>query len=42
MQGTIVYLMKVMGLFVNMDRSMGEHFETGLRNLKAAAEQCSN
>jgi hypothetical protein len=27
-----------MGLFVNMDRLMGKHFESGLENLKEAAE----
>jgi hypothetical protein len=30
--------MKLMGIFVNMDRMMGKHFETGLHNLKAVAE----
>jgi uncharacterized protein YndB with AHSA1/START domain len=38
MHGTNLYLMKVMGIFVNMDRVMGQHFETGLHNLKALAE----
>jgi carbon monoxide dehydrogenase subunit G len=38
MDGQNLYLMKVMGLFVNMDRMMGKHFEDGLRNLKSAAE----
>ena len=38
MQGTNVYVMKVMSIFTNMDRFMGKHFETGLTNLKAAAE----
>jgi uncharacterized protein YndB with AHSA1/START domain len=38
MQGTNVYMMKVMSVFVNMDRTMGSHFESGLANLKAAAE----
>jgi hypothetical protein len=27
-----------MSVFVNMDGIMGNHFEIGLRNLKAAAE----
>jgi hypothetical protein len=27
-----------MSIFTNMDRFMGKHFETGLTNLKAAAE----
>ncbi len=38
MHGTNLYLMKVMGIFVNMDRVMGKHFEAGLRNLKTLAE----
>jgi uncharacterized protein YndB with AHSA1/START domain len=39
MQGTNLYLMKIMGVFVNMDRMMGKHFETGLDNLKTVAEK---
>jgi len=39
MQGTNVYMMKVMSLFMNMDRFMGQHFESGLSNLKSAAEK---
>jgi uncharacterized protein YndB with AHSA1/START domain len=39
MQGTHPYLVKVMSVFVNMDRMMGRHFETGLGNLKAVAER---
>ena len=38
MTGPNVYVMKVMSIFVNMDRSMGKHFEYGLANLKQAAE----
>jgi uncharacterized protein YndB with AHSA1/START domain len=38
MQGSNLYFMKVMGVFVNMDRMMGKHFEAGLHNLKAVAE----
>jgi uncharacterized protein YndB with AHSA1/START domain len=38
MQGTNVYMMKLMSVFTNMDRFMGKHFEDGLANLKAAAE----
>jgi uncharacterized protein YndB with AHSA1/START domain len=37
--GTYVYVLKVMSIFVNMDRIMGNHFETGLENLKRVAEQ---
>jgi hypothetical protein len=39
MQGTNVPVMKVMSVFVNMDRVMGKHFEAGLNNLKAVAEK---
>ncbi|MFZ1009898.1 MAG: SRPBCC family protein [Candidatus Sulfotelmatobacter sp.] len=39
MRGTNVYMLKVMSVFVNMDRMMGKHFETGLENLKRAAEE---
>jgi len=39
MRGTNVYLMKVMSVFMNMDRMMGKHFEAGLENLKRAAEE---
>jgi hypothetical protein len=39
MQGRSLYMMKVMGIFVNMDKAMGKHFEAGLRNLKSIAEQ---
>ena len=39
LRGTNLYPMKVMGLFVNMDRLMGTHFEAGLENLKQVAER---
>jgi uncharacterized protein YndB with AHSA1/START domain len=42
MQGPNLYVMRIMGVFVNMDRTMGKHFETGLTNLKAVAEQGSD
>jgi Polyketide cyclase / dehydrase and lipid transport len=38
MQGSNLYVMKLMSTFVNMDRVMGKHFESGLSNLKKAAE----
>jgi uncharacterized protein YndB with AHSA1/START domain len=38
MQGPNLYVMRIMGVFVNMDRTLGKHFETGLANLKAVAE----
>jgi hypothetical protein len=39
MQGRSLYIMNVMGIFVNMDKSMGKHFETGLQSLKSIAER---
>jgi hypothetical protein len=39
MRGTNPFPAKVMSLFLNMDRVLGEHFEAGLRNLKAVAER---
>jgi hypothetical protein len=39
MQGPNLYVMKLMSIFTNMDRMMGHHFESGLINLKAAAER---
>jgi uncharacterized protein YndB with AHSA1/START domain len=39
MQGQNVFVGKVMSVFVDMDRMVGKDFETGLANLKAAAEQ---
>jgi hypothetical protein len=38
MRGSNLYFMKLMSVFVNMDRMMGKHFEAGLQNLKTAAE----
>jgi uncharacterized protein YndB with AHSA1/START domain len=39
MHGPQPYLGKIMHLFVNLDRLVGRDFETGLANLKAAAER---
>jgi uncharacterized protein YndB with AHSA1/START domain len=39
MEGTNLYFMKLMSVFSSIDRMMGGHFESGLRNLKAAAEK---
>ena len=39
MHGTIPYLAKVMSVFVNMDKVMAKHFESGLRSLAALAEK---
>jgi uncharacterized protein YndB with AHSA1/START domain len=38
MLGTNPYFMKVMGLFVNLDKLMGKHFEAGLENLATACQ----
>jgi uncharacterized protein YndB with AHSA1/START domain len=38
MRGPNLFLMKVMGVFVNMDRMLGKHFEAGLQNLKIVSE----
>jgi uncharacterized protein YndB with AHSA1/START domain len=39
MEGPNLYMMKVMSVFIGMDRMMGKHFEDGLQNLKSAAEK---
>jgi len=39
MRGTNLYIMKLMSVFKNMDSVAGKHFERGLENLKAVAEQ---
>jgi uncharacterized protein YndB with AHSA1/START domain len=39
MRGTNLYMMKLMGVFMNMDRMAGRHFEDGLDNLSAIAEK---
>lgn len=39
MEGTNLFVMKVMSVFLNMDRMAGKHFEQGLQNLKTAAEK---
>lgn len=33
------YAMKVIGIFMNMESAFGTHMESGLKNLKSAAEQ---
>jgi hypothetical protein len=38
MRGTNLFFMKVMGVFVNMDRMLGKHFEAGLHNLRIVSE----
>ena len=38
MEGPSAYMMKVMGIFMNMDNLIGRDFETGLRNLKKISE----
>lgn len=39
MYGPRPYMMKVMGMVMNMDKMVGGQFETGLANLKAIAEK---
>lgn len=39
LRGKNLYMMKLMGIFISMDKMMGKHLEAGLANLKAAAEQ---
>ena len=39
MQGPAPFITKVMQVFCNMDSMIGKDFETGLANLKAAAEK---
>jgi Polyketide cyclase / dehydrase and lipid transport len=38
MQGACPFMMKVMGIFVSMDKMIGRDFDRGLANLKSAAE----
>jgi hypothetical protein len=38
MTGTRPFMMKVMGVFLDMDKIIGKDFETGLSSLKAQAE----
>jgi uncharacterized protein YndB with AHSA1/START domain len=38
MHGPSPFMVKVMGIFCDMDKMVGKDFETGLTNLKAAAE----
>jgi len=39
MQGDTPYFGKIIHVFINMDNMVGKDFETGLANLKAAAEK---
>lgn len=38
-KGSNLYMMKIIEVFVGVDGLMGKHFDRGLKNLKAAAEQ---
>jgi uncharacterized protein YndB with AHSA1/START domain len=38
-QGQNLYFMKVMGIFMNMDKMIGKHFDDGLGKMKATAEK---
>lgn len=39
MQGPLPFISKIFGVFVSMDSMVGKDFETGLANMKAAAEK---
>ena len=39
MRGPATFMMKLMGVFTNMDKMIGRDFERGLANLKAAVEK---
>jgi hypothetical protein len=39
MDGRSAYFVKVMGIFMNMDKMVGSQFSEGLANLKRVAEQ---
>jgi uncharacterized protein YndB with AHSA1/START domain len=39
MHGPLAYMARVFGIFVNMDKMIGNDFEAGLANLKAVAEK---
>lgn len=39
MRGPMAFIPKVFGIFVSMDKMIGNDFETGLANLKAVAEK---
>ncbi len=38
MHGTNPYIAKVMSTFINLDRMLGKHFESGLQGIKALSE----
>lgn len=38
-KGSNLFIMKIMEVFVGVNGLMGKHFDTGLKNLKAAAEK---
>ena len=39
MYGPLIFMSRVIGLFINMDKMIGRDFEAGLQNLKALAEK---
>jgi uncharacterized protein YndB with AHSA1/START domain len=39
MQGPVPYMMKIMHMFMNMDRMCGDQFQQGLTSMKAVAEK---
>jgi len=42
MSGPSPFMMKVMGIFMNMDRMIGRDFEAGLTKMKAMAEKATS
>ena len=38
-EGSSVFMLRVMSIFMNMDHFMGQHFEQGLQSLKIATEK---
>ena len=41
-QASSLYVMKVIGIFVNMESAFGKHMESGLKNLKSVAEKTNS
>src|SRR6516165_12417870 len=41
-QASNLYVMKVIGIFVNMGSAFGKHMESGLKNLKSVAEKTNS
>ena len=41
-QASNLYVMKVIGIFVNMESAFGKHMESGLKTLKSVAEKTNS